>query len=492
MATLSYRPPPTSFLRAPGDRYLIVLGAVLMGYALFGRSFAYVGVPPLFIGEMLLGAGLLLLALSRWPKALFRSPPLVGVAFLLAWVIVRTVPYVGEYGLDAVRDAFVAVYALFAFIMVGLLVQRPERLAEMLTRYRIQVVVTCAVAWALYLITRSFQDALPTLPWAPHVHLIENKPGDLAVHMAGITAFVLLGWRRPAVWLFSLMVVGSAAVMVGNRGGMVGYLLAMVVFGVLRPPGVRFGKLLYGAVLLVLLGLVVDTSNLQTNEGSRSVSVEQLWENVKSIFGQSDNYMLSTTTEWRKIWWGRIADYTIHGEYFWTGKGFGRNIATEDGFQIDEAESLRSPHNVQMTLLARAGVPGLALWIVTHALWWLTLLRGWAYARRHGLAAWQGFFAFCSVYWVAPVLNATFDVYLEGPMGAIWFWVVFGGAIAGERLVRSHPTLLDGLPATAPPPSPPAPTWGWSAGDGAATVVPTASPAAPAALPPPTWTPLGP
>jgi hypothetical protein len=37
---------------------------------------------------------------------------------------------------------------------------------------------------------------------------------------------------------------------------------------------------------------------------------------------------------------------------------------------------------------------------------------------------------FLGCYWAAFLINATFDVFLEGPMGGIWFWSVFGTGIA--------------------------------------------------------------
>jgi hypothetical protein len=34
------------------------------------------------------------------------------------------------------------------------------------------------------------------------------------------------------------------------------------------------------------------------------------------------------------------------------------------------------------------------------------------------------------------MVNATFDVYLEGPQGGIWFWCVFGFGIALMEVQR--------------------------------------------------------
>ncbi len=449
--------------RTYGDLYVVGLSVLLFGYALFGRSFAYLGVPPVFVGEVMLAIGLGLALFTCRTSSLVPAPALWAVLALQAWVLVRTVPYIPEFGLDAPRDAMLAGYAAYALAVAALLIQRPRRLPEMLVRYRTLVLVLGGLGWLIYLVYSSYQEAVPTLPWAPEVHVIENKPGDIAVHMAAIAAFLVLGWRRSSPVLLVLVVVGTAAMMVGNRGGMVGYLLAMSTFAVLRPKSASFGRFGYVVLVLIALGSVVDTSRLQTNDGNRSLSVGQLWENAKSLVGKSDQAMLSNTTEWRKQWWNKIVGYTVFGEYRWTGRGFGINLARADGFNTDEEGSLRSPHSVHMTVLARSGLPGAALWALVHGLWWVSLLGAWWYARERRLEAWMGFFALCAVYWVAAVVNASFDVYLEGPMGAIWFWTVFGAAMAGTRLVRTDPTLLDGMRQSDAPPAPARPqTWNGS------------------------------
>ena len=84
------------------------------------------------------------------------------------------------------------------------------------------------------------------------------------------------------------------------------------------------------------------------------------------------------TREWRLRWWGTIQDDTIHGPYFWTGNGFGLNLAISDGFLLGEAgggSSLRSPHTGHLTILARAGVPGIVLGMSTLAAWFWLLMR---------------------------------------------------------------------------------------------------------------------
>ncbi|MEM6325648.1 MAG: O-antigen ligase family protein [Bacteroidota bacterium] len=478
--------------RRPGDVWIAVLAVLLFLYAFVGKSAAYIGVPPLFIGEVVLASGLAVSLLARRPQTYFVIPAMWVSVLLMAWVAIRTLPYIGEFGFDAPRDAMIAGYILFAFLTAGFIMERPERLRWLMEKYRILVVAVCAATWLVYLVYRINPEIFPILAWSGNdTRMMEHKPGDLLVHLAGITCFLVLRFKKPTPLLLALLIVGTAAMMVGNRGGMLGYVLAMALFAVLKPRGATFGKLAYVGAFLIILGLLVDTNSIKVNEGNRNLSVEQIWENVRSIFGSSDDRVLNDTVEWRTTWWTRIVNYTFFGEYRWHGKGFGRNIATEDGFRVDQQGSLRSPHNATMTMLARGGVTGASLWLLVHALWFWSMLRGWFTAKTRGLREWQGFFATCMAFWLAAHVNSSFDVYLEGPMGAIWFWSVAGLAAAGTKLIETHPDLLDGLieglDDTAPPAS--GATWGWSSGDGAATAPPSAS-VPPAAVP--RWTSMSP
>ena len=120
----------------------------------------------------------------------------------------------------------------------------------------------------------------------------------------------------------------------------------------------------------------------------------------------------------------------MHGPYFWTGKGFGINLADSDGFQVAADGSLRSPHNSHLTLLARGGVPGLALWILLQGAFGLYLLRAYVADRVAGRFTWADIQLWVLLYWCAFMINGMFDVFLEGPQGAIWFWSLFGYGIA--------------------------------------------------------------
>src|SRR5262249_50865505 len=143
----------------------------------------------------------------------------------------------------------------------------------------------------------------------------------------------------------------------------------------------------------------------------RQLSTRQIAANVESIFGHSDK-TLESSKSWRLAWWDVIVKDTVFGPNFWGGRGFGVNLADVDGFASDRkaGERLRSPHNAHMTILARAGVLGLALWILFLISWLAMIANAVLAAGRRRHADWAGLFVFIGCYATSCVINATFDV----------------------------------------------------------------------------------
>ena len=48
-------------------------------------------------------------------------------------------------------------------------------------------------------------------------------------------------------------------------------------------------------------------------------------------------------------------------------------------------------------------------------------------------------FLFLFAYWLAQIVNGSFAVYFEGPMGGIWFWTVYGVGMSALWLYRWRP-----------------------------------------------------
>ena len=165
----------------------------------------------------------------------------------------------------------------------------------------------------------------------------------------------------------------------------------------------------------------------------REISPSQWFTNLLSIFGSSSRADLDGTRAYRLAWWSAIMDYTVYGPYFWTGKGFGVNLADDDGFQGTLDHSLRAPHNSHMSVLARMGVPGLVLWVLLQGAFAIGLVRAVREHRRADDRMMADHGAWILVVWAAMMVDTSFDPYLEGPQGGIWFWVVFGLGLVAMR-----------------------------------------------------------
>jgi O-antigen ligase len=430
-----FRDGPRSLM---GDAFMLALGVLLAGYVLSGRMFAGIGVAPLLVGELTLALGLVAFLFSSSVVASFASIPTFLLSLLIAWTIFCTTPYIGEYGFDALRDSVVIMYSLFAFAVVGLLLAKPGRLWD--------------VPVFLRVLTSVF---VPLAPWNIHI-----KPGTMAVHLAAAALLALLGFRRAGVLWTLLLLIAMAIAASVNRGGMLAMMI-MLAIGIAASGRLReFRKIMLAVVVLVAVVYALDISIPTHRE--RDVGVRQLADNFISIFVSGDQ-SLEGTKAWRMTWWKSIIDYTFNGPYFWTGKGFGVNLAISDGFLVGVKEwpnspLLRSPHNAHLNILARTGVPGLSLWLLTLGSWAAALVAGIVRARRRGDETWARLFLLILCYGIGLLIDASFDVTLEGPMAGIWFWSIFGTGAAATMIYRAKTTVVapNGVPRRLEPVAGPA------------------------------------
>jgi hypothetical protein len=213
--------------------------------------------------------------------------------------------------------------------------------------------------------------------------------------------------------------------------------------------------LLFGGLLLaVTYAIGFEIPDPDKPEG-RTIGTAQILANFESILGTSDAANLDGTKAWRLSWWQSIANYTFNGPYFWTGKGYGIALAEADGVFDNEKGKppTRSPHSIHMTVLARSGVPGLALWVLAQVAWFTALMNAYIVARRRGDTQWANLFLWVACYGLAILIDASFDVALEGPMVGIWFWSLFGFGIASTMVYRACLDTGGVVPLLHPPPS---------------------------------------
>lgn len=448
---------------------------------------ASVVVALLVVGSYLRGEGWK--ATRSMLQASMRSPAGVVLGLLVAfqiWGAIRTIPFLAAYGLSALRDGVVWGYATFALTTVIVLAAEAGALARLLRGFKLFLVLFLCAIPPLTLLTWTFYSHLPTIGVTDRF-LFELRPGDVLIHCLGILVFLLAlapGHSRGS--RVALGLAGFTALFYGslNRASLLGFIAGAglllllprarrglpwlagsfaLAFLLLWGSGVWFSApfhprevsarqlMVYAANPLGLtipaaatprlsesvegyLRRILDSGRAGSAGGSEQASgTDPETDQVRRAGLRSAANLEAdrdTTSEFRLRWWKQIVGYTIGGPYRWAGKGYGVNLATDDGFQDEPGESLRSPHNISMTILARSGVIGLGGWLALQGAWLLCMvgtLRGFLRQGRLRLA---GCVIFLFAYWISILVNASFGVFLEGPVAGIWFWVVFGAGLA--------------------------------------------------------------
>ena len=435
----------------PQDAYMRLLCCTLAGYALLGKGFAYIGISPLFIGEIALGLGLCVI-FRACTLAMLATIPSLLLTTLFALVMIEVLASVPAYGIDAIRDSVIMLYSLFAFIVIALILEKPERLDWTLRTYGRFAWLYGMVGGIVYFLGAQLADKFYLdglyFPGTQIVAVPYLRAGEAASHVTGAAVFILLGFRRvPLPWVLLLLV--SIVMVTASRGAMLSCVIPIGLAAVLGGQMRRVTPILMlsGALLAVTYAFGLKIPIPGPEGAERDVGPAQILENFESIVGTSSASNLDGTKMWRLNWWQAIRNYTFNGPYFWTGKGYGFGLAEADGFVINaekNAPLVRSPHNAHLTVLARSGVPGLALWVVTGVAWFGSLMYAMTVARLRGDTQWANLFLWIACYWLAIVIDASFDVALEGPMLGIWFWSLFGLGIASTMIYRAHARLATG------------------------------------------------
>ncbi|MEZ5403265.1 MAG: O-antigen ligase family protein [Bryobacteraceae bacterium] len=415
------------------------VGCVLLFFFLvtaFGKGPTYLGLPPLYISEMALGVGLLWLIDTEGVSRTFWPEHSVMVALLACLLLLGSLILITDVGkgIEAFRDAAMWYYGLFFYI--GYRLAR-DPMGDRVWR------ILC-VAWACALVWGTFDQVTlrltgvapstfgPTLPWRGE-KLLFNSTNELVEHMM-LATLILFNprlhrgqfglWRLPLT-LVSVAALAEVAVSRG-RGVKVGVALSVLLLVALRfAPGKALTASRRVAAAAVL-AVVVSVGGLAfyTDEFLRLTQLDR--------FAHADPSSASGTAYWRLVWWKRL--WTVVNEQNPAfGLGFGDSLNIYNPYLHGDENNkwpVRSPHNYNVTVFARMGYVGAALWASILVMGLAGLFRrawrgrapdGELYSeeRRDEIAFW---ISVMIITWI----NATFGVLMEGPVLGPWFWLALG------------------------------------------------------------------
>jgi hypothetical protein len=394
--------------------YLNVFVFVYALYAYFNKGVAYA-----FMAEIMLVIGLALILFNLKNYVFIWNKPIKLVAFFISITGIWFLFGLSRYPLvELLQDAFMFFYAFFIFI-VFLFIGEFERFKEKIfTLYKwYPLVVFCTFFLVSYI------PFFQTFKLFGDIPLLLYKYGDMAIHLLITSLLLICGHIKMSKRFLALNVIVISylflVIAAYNRAGMLSYAAGMFLF--LFVYRKKFSAAAISSymkvipfVLLIVLAFYVNTK-VDENFQGRTVGIEQLKQNITSIFSTDVEGSLSDNKVWRLAWWYKIIVDATSPKNALVGKGVGENLALINDIKV-ENEGLRSPHNFHLNILARFGFVFLFIWF-----WWIGM-----HMKNIRASNDSEFNVMALVIIMAFLVNASFDVYLEGPMGAFPFWTWLG------------------------------------------------------------------
>lgn len=411
-----------------------MLAFLFTGYIIGNRGFAQITVMnqlPLFLGEMGLVIGLPLVLL-RGAHQRFLPFQRDWLNFLLLlWVALglgRIVFDLRTFGFMAVRDFAMVYYVAYFFATRALIAHDDSR--RLLHHVVLLTFAALPVFGALGMAFSDFFQNDLTLKGVP---IIFYKGDLLATFL--FTGYVILvppagtpvmlrDWWRwlPAV---GALVLGLLLL---SRSSLVGLLVAMAWMasaGRWRPLRV------FVAVCAAGLLVVTIHSLLQKRDFSQTKAYA-IYEAAVSIFDytgtrdyvSADSGNKGDNNRFRLVWWRNVVTETAQTAPL-IGLGFGADLARGfvlEYYPTDDVEfTARSPHNVFITTFGRMGALGV---LALAAIYWAQARLTWnTIGRTRRGEAGEDALTYQAAVWVV-MISSCLGVVLEGPMGAIPFWIL--------------------------------------------------------------------
>ena len=399
----------------------IVKNLYLRAYLLVMTLYVFLnkGVAYTYLVEALWLFGILLLFMERKKVEFIWNKTTKLILFFIAISCIYILRGFAKYDIiDLIRDSFIFQYGWFVFILF-LFKDKLEQIWETLFFIYKWFPFVALLNFILQYFVPFFETVMPF----GGIPILLYKNGDMGVQLLISTLLLLYTFENKTLkWrvLLSLVIALDFLILASySRSGIVAFLASMLCF-------IYFNKdiqlqsrvrllLKYLPVILLIVTPIYINIKVAENFQGRSVGLEQIKNNFSSIVGGSTDATSEDNVVWRLVWWAKIIDYSFSSPNFFIGKGLGMNLATDDDI-ITLDETLRSPHNFHLNIMSRFGVLLFLIW--TYFL--IQILKPIFKKQLVGKRLLIG----CII--LSFLINASFDVFLEGPMGAFPFWTWVG------------------------------------------------------------------
>ena len=394
--------------------YIKIYLIVLLLYVFFNKGVAYS-----YMAEILLVAGLFILFINRkqFEIGLDRKQILVGIFILISILFILVGVF--QYSIfNVLRDSLAFQYAWFAFIIYFFKNEYDFIWQKIIQIYK----------WVPLILFFNFILFYFVFLYLPPINIFGNqniiiyKNGDKSVHLLISTVLMFLYSEKfSRKWLIAntiLIVINFLILLAFTRSGSVAYIFALFSFFFFSKEKIlneSVRKLLKYVPIIMVVGMGLFVAiDIQGDAQGRTISLSQITENFSSIVSTNIDGNLAENKVWRLIWWAKLVNESFTLQHFFVGKGLGMSLAGNDILNTDD--NLRSPHNFHLTILARFGYIVFITWII----WLVSLFKPLFTRKLAGKTL-----AITSIL-LAFIINGSFDVFFEGPMGAFPFWTFVG------------------------------------------------------------------
>jgi hypothetical protein len=398
---------------------------LLLGFALTGRSFAYLGIPPakLFISDLTLTAFVFLRPrelFDPWIQALTRGGPLGP----FAWMLLASVGYgivevvrgllAGFPPVIALQNLVFNVYPIYMFLGIWVGARRPQ----LLLRYvQVFAVCFCMYAPAYLLFLHKVELAMP------------GSDGVSVFGQAGNGGFIMLGLLcldpKPGRFWFPMSMGAMVFLAAQVRAEWAGMGLALLIWGILSRKMTRV--VTFGAAIAALLtiGFLLDVTIPSPAERGGAISSPEIVARAisavspdlaKDLTGSENTGFYRGTVTWRERWWSAIwANSQVNYTNLLIGPGYGFALRDLVNY-LKDSGAIRTPHSVFFYALGYAGWIGVVLFLGLQGACGALMWRAYRLTgQSFGIAA-----------WAFALLGAFFGNVLETPAGAIPFYLTLG------------------------------------------------------------------
>jgi hypothetical protein len=377
------------------------------------------GVAYTYLVEALWLFGILLLLMYRKKVELIWNKTTKLILFFIVISFLYILRGFTKYDIvDLIRDSFIFQYGWFVFILF-LFKEKLEIIWETLFFIYKWFPFVALLNFILQYFVPFFETVTPF----GGIPILLYKNGDMGVQLLISTLLLLYSLENKTLkWrvLLSLVIALDFLILASySRSGIVAFLASILCFiyfnkDIQLQSRVRLLIKYLPIILLIVTPIYINIKVAENFQG-RAVGFEQIKNNFSSIVGGTTDATSENNVVWRLLWWAKIIDYSLSSPNFFIGKGLGMNLATDDDI-ITLDDSLRSPHNFHLNIMSRFGVLLFMIWIY----FLIQLLKPLFKKQLQGKRLLIG----CII--LAFLLNASFDVFLEGPMGAFPFWTWLG------------------------------------------------------------------